>query len=125
MGPFVQFVSEQPDDMPLSGWRSEEQPAVRIRFRTTELRSRAADVDLAKRAWGTQVGDAYVERLAVLASARNMASLRQRRSLRVHALKGRRSGTWAINLSGAWRLVFEYDADENAILVLEVTDYHG
>lgn len=55
----------------------------------------------------------------------NLDQLRLFRELRLHALQGRRRGTWAISLSGAWRLIFEHYEDTNTILILEVTDYHG
>lgn len=44
---------------------------------------------------------------------------------RTNALWGRRSGTWAISLSGRWRLIFEHHEEADTILILEVTDYHG
>ena len=44
---------------------------------------------------------------------------------RTNALRGRRSGTWAISLSGRWRLIFEHHEETDTILILEVTDYHG
>lgn len=98
---------------------------MRVRFRTRALESRALDVALAQRAWGPDVGAKYVDRYLTLTAAPNMRALRQRRSLRLHTLKGRRRGTWAIDLTRSWRLVFEYDEAENAILILEVADYHG
>lgn len=96
-----------------------------VRFRTRSLQARARDVALAQRAWGAEVGAKYVDRLLALTAAENMGTLRQNRALRLHALKGRRQGTWAIDLTRSWRLVFEHDAEENAILILEVADYHG
>ena len=41
---------------------------------------------------------------------------------RLHALKGDRAGQWAINVSGNWRLVFEFE-NGNAHLV-NYEDYH-
>lgn len=40
----------------------------------------------------------------------------------LHPLKGSRKGTWAISVSGNWRLTFEF-ADGN-VYVLNYEDYH-
>ena len=41
---------------------------------------------------------------------------------RLHRLKGKRKGQWAVSVSGNWRLVFEFDG-ENATNV-DLVDYH-
>ena len=41
---------------------------------------------------------------------------------RLHPLKGKRKGQWAVSVSGNWRLVFEFDG-ENATNV-DLVDYH-
>lgn len=41
---------------------------------------------------------------------------------RLHALKGNRSGLWAVSVSGNWRLVFEF-TDGHAY-VIDYEDYH-
>ena len=41
---------------------------------------------------------------------------------RLHSLKGDREGLWAINVSGNWRIVFEF-RDGNAYVV-NYEDYH-
>ena len=40
----------------------------------------------------------------------------------MHKLKGNRSGFWAINVNGPWRIVFRFDSG-NAYEV-EIVDYH-
>ncbi len=40
----------------------------------------------------------------------------------LHPLKGLRAGTWAISVSGNWRLTFKF-ADGNAY-ILDYEDYH-
>jgi len=42
--------------------------------------------------------------------------------MRLHPLKGKRTGQWAVRVSGNWRLVFEFDS-ENATNV-DLVDYH-
>ena len=41
---------------------------------------------------------------------------------RLHALKGKRAGLWAINVSGNWRIVFKF-VDGHAY-VINYEDYH-
>ena len=41
---------------------------------------------------------------------------------RFHELKGKRKGTFAVLISGNWRLIFQFDG-ENAIKV-DLEDYH-
>lgn len=41
---------------------------------------------------------------------------------RLHALKGDLAGLWAINVSGNWRIVFEFINDHAYIINFE--DYH-
>ena len=38
--------------------------------------------------------------------------------LRLHELKGNRSGTWAVDVSGNWRITFRFQGEE-----VEVVDY--
>lgn len=38
--------------------------------------------------------------------------------LRLHDLKGNRSGPWAVDVSGNWRIIFRFDGED-----VEVVDY--
>ena len=96
-----------------------------VEFRTNALRLCAENSSRAKRAWSAVVGQHYVDRVPILMAVDSLDQLRLFRELRLHALRGRRSGTWAISLSGRWRLIFEHHEERDTILILEVTDYHG
>ena len=41
---------------------------------------------------------------------------------RLHPLKGKRSGTWSIEVSGNWRLTFAFDNGD--VYILNYEDYH-
>ena len=41
---------------------------------------------------------------------------------RLHPLKGKRSGTWSIEVNGNWRLTFEFDNGD--VYILNYEDYH-
>ncbi len=41
---------------------------------------------------------------------------------RLHSLKGKRSGVWAIDVSGNWRLTFRFE--DGQVHDLDYEDYH-
>ncbi|GAX59361.1 HigB toxin protein [Candidatus Scalindua japonica] len=41
---------------------------------------------------------------------------------RLHSLKGKRKGLWAIDISKNWRIVFRFD--EGSVYVVDYEDYH-
>ena len=41
---------------------------------------------------------------------------------RLHQLKGNRSGTWSVTVSGNWRVTFRFDGEDAVAVDLE--DYH-
>ncbi len=42
--------------------------------------------------------------------------------LRLHALKGRRKGTWTVTVSGNWRVTFRFDGKD--VRDIDYEDYH-
>lgn len=50
----------------------------------------------ATRRWGPEVARKYVTRIEMLHAAENFQTARKIQSLRLHPLKGARSGDWAI-----------------------------
>lgn len=60
--------------------------------------------------------------LAVLLTATDMTEVSGPPGWRIHHLKGGRTGTWSISVSGNWRLTF--DLDEDVICNLDLEDYH-
>lgn len=57
-------------------------------------------------------------RLAVAMEPRDM----NLPGLRLHQLKGDRRGTWAVNVSGNWRVTFEFV--EKDVAEVDYEDYH-
>ncbi len=62
------------------------------------------------------------ERLDILNAATSLADIPRLRSVRLHRLKGRRKGEWAISINGPWRICFEFRKG-NAYNV-EIVNYH-
>ena len=42
--------------------------------------------------------------------------------LRLHPLKGKRKGTWAVSVSGNWRITFAFDGAD--VIDVDYEDYH-
>ena len=57
-------------------------------------------------------------RLAVSAAPRDM----NLPSLRLHPLKGRSKGAWAVDVSGNWRVVFRFEGTD--AVDVDYIDYH-
>jgi len=57
-------------------------------------------------------------RLAVAVEPRDMALP----GLKLHPLKGARSGTWSVSVSGNWRVTFRFDGPE--VTDVDYEDYH-
>lgn len=60
--------------------------------------------------------------LTMLDEARHPRDM-DRPGLRLHPLKGERSGQWSVWVSGNWRLVFRFEAGE--AVQVDLVDYHG
>jgi toxin HigB-1 len=41
---------------------------------------------------------------------------------RLHSLKGKRKATWAVSVSGNWRITFEFDGAD--VIEVAYEDYH-
>ncbi|MGB6603314.1 MAG: type II toxin-antitoxin system RelE/ParE family toxin [Steroidobacteraceae bacterium] len=68
---------------------------------------------------------AHAERLQLILAALNAAVTPGDMGLpglRLHPLKGARTGTWAVNVSGNWRITFRF-GDKDAVDV-DYEDYH-
>jgi proteic killer suppression protein len=61
-------------------------------------------------------------RLDMLDAANTLADISPLRSVKLHPLKGRRRGYWAISINGRWRLVFRFE--NGAAYDVEIIDYH-
>lgn len=95
-----------------------------VKFRTRQLERRFERSKEAERAWGAVVGRKYVQRILLLQSAETLGDLMSARSLRCHPLKGKRAGTYGVNLTGSMRLIVRFENTDESVVVTEVTDYH-
>ena len=64
------------------------------------------------------------KRLRVLDAAHTLDDLRQLRSNRLEALKGRRKGQYSIRINDQWRICFVWPSQADGPEDVEIVDYH-
>ncbi|MEX2599547.1 MAG: type II toxin-antitoxin system RelE/ParE family toxin [Dehalococcoidia bacterium] len=95
-----------------------------VEFSSNRLAQCYRQSDRAVRQWGEAVARKYITRIEILYAQPTFDSLRTLRSLRLHPLKGRRQGQYAIDLTGQWRLIVTPGAKEEQVRVEEVTNHY-
>ena len=95
-----------------------------IGFATNRLAAAGLSLLEATRLFGVPVGREYIQRLAVIRAVDKFTQLYGHRALRLHPLKGDRTGQYSITLTGNYRLILER-VSEDAVRILDVEDYHG
>jgi proteic killer suppression protein len=88
------------------------------------LEQASVSLSEASRIFGVPVGRKYIQRLAVLRATDKFSELYGHRALRLHPLKGNRSGQYSINITGNYRLIIE-KIEEDSVRIIDVEDYHG
>ena len=94
-----------------------------VEFRSRRLEQRYEHGTDAIRAWGSEVGRRYVERVAALLQAESLEHLYRIRSFDLHPLTGDRRGQYAMRLTGQMRLILSVQSDRY-VTVEEGVDYH-
>jgi toxin HigB-1 len=97
---------------------------VEIEYSSNHLSKASISLAEASRLFGIPIGRKYIQRLAVLRAVENFSQINGLQALRLHPLKGNRSGQYAITLTGNYRLVIE-KIEEDAVRIINVEDYHG
>lgn len=95
-----------------------------IAFLTNQLRRNYEESDRAIRKWGSVVGRRYVMRIEQIYAAQTFDDLRRIRALRLHALKGSRSGEYAVDLDATWRLILIPRSDKKSVAIKEVSNHY-
>jgi plasmid maintenance system killer protein len=112
---------------------------VNIVFRSAKLEKTCSIEKQGIREWGPKRARIIQRRLEQLAALSDLKAVGALPPFRCHELKGRRTGTFAVDIDERVRLIFEPAptppplladggidlAKVTAICVLEVADYHG
>ena len=97
-----------------------------ILFRTRKLERHFTKSAEAIKAFGKEAGRRYIQRLNIIAGARDLEELKAQPGLRCHELSGNRQGQYAVNLTGFYRLIFTLVDDRiDVIRVEEVSKHYG
>jgi len=97
---------------------------VHIEFSSHRLAEASVSLSEASRLFGVPVGRKYIQRLAVLRATDKFTQLYGHRALRLHPLKGNRTGQYSMTLTGNFRLIVE-KIEEDKVRIIDVEDYHG
>jgi len=111
---------------------------MRIYFGTKKLKKICENYKKASIKWGPENAKKLFQRLAQIEAAEILADLKKIPDARCHELKGNRKGQFAVDLKHPKRLIFlpcdvsgeeftDIQSDEmvKAVIIKEVTDYHG
>lgn len=97
-----------------------------ILFRTRKLERQFTKSAEATKAFGQEVGHRYIQRLNIMAAARDLEEVMALPGLRCHELSGNRKGQYAVNLTGFYRLIFTMVGDRiDVIRIEEVSKHYG
>lgn len=94
-----------------------------VQFRTRELQRCAQEERLAYRQWGHDVGRAYLRRIATIRNVSEFRKLFDIVSLHLHPLTGDRQGSYALTVTGRWRLIIAVEGD--TAIIEEVSNHYG
>jgi proteic killer suppression protein len=97
---------------------------VELDFSSNCLTDASSSISEASRLFGVPIGRKYIQRLAILRAVEKFSQLYGFQALRLHPLKGNRTGRYAITLIGNYRLIVE-KIREDKVNILDVEDYHG
>ena len=95
-----------------------------LEFSSNRLNDAYLNLSEAGRLFGVPIGRKYIQRLAVIKATDTFSQLYGHRALRLHPLKGSRTGQFAITLTGNYRLIIE-KVEEDKVRIIDVEDYHG
>lgn len=97
---------------------------MQLEFANARLRKAFEKQSEAIREFGQVIGKKYVMALLLVKQARSADELYKIPQLRFHPLKGNREGEFSATLTGNWRLIMSFPADDIA-RIEKVEDYHG
>lgn len=95
-----------------------------VKFRTRKLEKCYLQSNQSVREFGDQVGRKYIQRVNIIKRTNSLSELEKLPGLRCHALKGTRTGQYAVNLTGYYRLIFTLEGELLNIAMIEEISKH-
>ena len=93
-------------------------------FRTRQLQRNYEDPSRAVMDWGHAVGRRYADLVDSLYDAADFRQLYDVSRLRLHPLRGSRTGEFSIYLTGRWRLIVTQGNTAQSIIIAEVSNHY-
>ncbi len=93
-------------------------------FRTRQLERCYREYRKAVKAYGEDVAKRYVLRINTIKQVKDIDELMRLPVLRCHPLKGDRTGQYAVNITGFYRLIFSLEGDALEIAQIEEVSKH-
>ncbi len=97
---------------------------MKVTFADRQLERCFLDERLANRTWGDSVGQRFIQRIKLLQNSSKFEDLFEAQTLRLHPLRGDRTGQWSLTLIGRWRLLFRLSDDQQSITLVEVSNHY-
>jgi len=95
-----------------------------VKFRTKKLEKSYLLSKQAFKEFGEQVARKYIQRINIIKTTQCLDDLKRLPGLRCHPLKGNRTGQYAVNLTGFYRLIFTMEDDKLNIVMIEEVSKH-
>ena len=93
-------------------------------FRTNQLARCYEEYESAAQAWGPVVGRRYIDRINQLYQIADWREAYNVASLRLHNLRGSRTGQLSIYLIGRWRLIAVRGDMGESVIIEEVSNHY-
>ena len=93
-------------------------------FSSNRLTDASSSISEASRLFGVPIGRKYIQRLAIIRAVEKFSQLYGFQALKLHPLKGNRTGQYSMTLTGNYRLILE-KLREDKTRIVDVEDYHG
>lgn len=94
-------------------------------FRNRDLERNYVESRRAIQQWGPEVGPRYIVRIDALYGAKNFEEASKIRAMRLHPLKGKRYGKWAVWLTVRFRLIISKGDSEEQVIIEGVSKHYG
>ncbi len=95
-----------------------------VRFRTKQLEQCYQQSSKAIREFSPEVGRRYIQRINLIKTAPDLATLKALPGLYCHPLHGDRKGQWAATLIDRVRLIFTFQDNQMTIVRIEEVSKH-
>ena len=93
-------------------------------FRTRRLQRNYEDVRRAAMQWGYDAGRMYINRIDKILEVERFRQLYEYSHLRLHPLRGSRTGEFSIYLTGRWRLIVTREDTAQIVIINEVSNHY-